>query len=172
MCVIIWSPDGKIPKDHVLNAMVAHPDGWGFAVPTGKGITTCRSTDFKRFINAWVARPAGPVLLHARWASCGEISQPNCHPFRVRGHNMVAAHNGTIAGYGSDEVSDTRDFIAKVLEPMPQRFDAEPAIVRALEAALAGSKMVLLRAAGPPTILNEGLGIWKGGRWYSNHTAF
>ena len=172
MCVIIWSPDGRIPKQHVLGAMLRHQDGWGFSVSTGKKIATYRSVDHEQFLAAWANRAAGPVLFHARWATHGAVVRENCHPFPVRGHKLSVAHNGIIRGYGSERRSDTRHFIEEVLEPMPEWFLEEDSIVQAIELVLGNSKMVFVRPDGEATILNEHLGVWQGGRWYSNRTAF
>ena len=172
MCVIIWSPRGEIPKKHVLTAMLYHQDGWGFAVPTKHGISTYRSVDHKHFLTAWVNRLRGPVLFHARWATHGKVCKANCHPFQVRRHKLVAAHNGVIHGFGSNNKSDTKHFIEEVIEPLPPRFHEEEAIMASLEDLLGSNKMVLLHHSGSATILNERLGVWKGGCWYSNTTAF
>ncbi len=172
MCIIIWAPSGKIPRDHIINAMLTHQDGWGFAIPTGKKIVTYRTTDFKRFLEAWVGRIEGPVLFHARWASHGAVCNANCHPFRINGHGLVVAHNGIIPGYGSETKSDTRDFIEKVLTNLPDWFLEEEKICRAIEGAIGGSKLAFLDREGNIRILNEHLGLWSNGRWYSNRSAF
>src|SRR4051794_25370897 len=123
MCVIIWSPEGDVPTEHVTNAMVRHQDGWGFAVSTPKRVVTFKTTNFKEFLKAWFNRVEGPVLLHARTASHGRVSKENCHPFRMKNHSkLVVAHNGIIPSFGHATLSATRDFIERVLEPMPEWF--------------------------------------------------
>lgn len=172
MCIIIWSSKGLIPKDHVLKAMISHPDGWGFTVATSGRFHTYRSVDHQAFLHSWVNRPRGPVLFHARWATHGKVVNANCHPFAIRGHDLMMAHNGTIPGFGSNKKSDTRDFIEQVLVPMPEWFLQEEGIVAAIRAAIGNSKLVFLAKDGDATIINEEAGIWKGGLWYSNHSAF
>lgn len=172
MCVIIWSPKGTIPKNHVLNAMMANQDGWGFAVANGKSIATFRSVDHEEFLSAWVNRIKGPVLFHARWATHGAVVKSNCHPFRMPKHKMVVAHNGVIPKYGSKNKSDTIDFIERVLEPLPEWFLEEESVVEAITEVIGNSKLVFLRHDGTAEILNEQLGVWMNGIWYSNSSAF
>lgn len=172
MCVIIWSPNGTIPKEQVQNAMTRHPDGWGFTVRTPKGLVTHKGTNFAWFLKAWSERDIGPVLFHARWATHGRIDHANCHPFVLKGRDMVVAHNGIIPGYGTQTKSDTRDFIDQVIAKLPEWFVEEDGVLAALAAAIGNSKLVFLKKDGTATIVNEHMGLWKGGRWYSNHTAF
>jgi predicted glutamine amidotransferase len=172
MCIIIWSPEGSIPREHVVNAMLCHQDGWGFAVATGKRVVTYKTTNFKDFLKAWFERVDGPVMLHARRASHGRVNKANCHPFRMKHHPLVVAHNGIIPRFGHDTLSDTRDFIDKVLEPMPSWFLEDEEIREVVSRAIGMSKMLFLQEDASVTILNEHLGTWFEGRWYSNFTAF
>lgn len=172
MCVIIWAPCGKIPKEHVLTAMENHPDGWGFTVVSKNKLRTYRSVDPKEFVAAWLNRADGPVLFHARWATHGEVCRANCHPFPVVGHKLVMAHNGILRGYGSTGLSDTRDFIKRVIEPLPTWFLEEQEIISGLERVADSSKLVFLNNEGTATIINEEFGVWNSGRWYSNYSAF
>lgn len=172
MCIIIWSPEGEIPRDHVVNAMLCHQDGWGFAVATPKRIVTYKTVKFKEFLEAWFGRVPGPVMFHARRASHGNVNKANCHPFRMKNHHLVVAHNGMIPRFGHATLSDTRDFIERVLEPLPEWFLEEDGIKAALSRAIGGSKMLFMDPSGGVVILNEHLGTWSEGRWYSNLTAF
>lgn len=172
MCVIIWAPKGEIPTDHITNAMLCHQDGWGFAVATGAKVVVYKTCDFKEFLKAWFKRLAGPVLFHARKASHGRVTQANCHPFKLKNHPLVVAHNGIIPCFGHATLSDTRDFLDRVVEPMPEWFLEEEGIKRSMSLAIGRSKMVFLDREANATILNEEFGLWKDGRWYSNLTAF
>jgi predicted glutamine amidotransferase len=169
---MIWSPSGKIPKDHVLRAMERHQDGWGFSVVTRSGLRTYKSVSRHRFLAAWETRVRGMVLFHARWATHGAVACENCHPFVVRGHGMVAAHNGVLAGYGSAHVSDTRDFLEREVERMPNGFLDDQDVVDDLERRIGSSKIAFMDGTGSTVILNEHLGAWIGHLWYSNLTIF
>jgi len=172
MCVIIWAPNGAIPQKHVLAAMQRHRDGWGFSVAApNQGVRTYRSVDRDDFLAAWKNRVRGPVVLHARWATHGMVCRDNCHPFRVRGHALVMAHNGIISGFGSASKSDTLDFIERVLEPMPRGFLNDNRTVTMLEHFIGASRMLFMDKCGTVTILNEELGVWRRGLWYSNETV-
>lgn len=172
MCVIIWAPDGSIPTKHIINAMHHHQDGWGFAVVTGVKVSVYKTLHFREFFRAWYNRVAGPVLFHARTASHGKVTQSNCHPFKLKNHHLVVAHNGIIPGFGHATLSDTRDFLDKIIEPMSKWFLEEEGIRAAISAAIRASKMVFLDQDGKATIINEHLGTWFEGCWYSNNSAF
>lgn len=172
MCIIIWAPQGSIPSDHLLDAMLINQDGWGFAVPTKRGIHTFKTIDHEKLFDAWARRPAGPVLFHARWATHGAVKDDNCHPFRIPGKRLVVAHNGIIPGYGSKTKSDTLDFVEKVLVKLPDWFTEEERVIKAMGKAIGYSKLVFLDKNGMATIVNEHLGVWKDNRWYSNTQIF
>lgn len=171
MCVIIWAPSGKVPLDQIIRSMNRHPHGWGFAVATGKNVLSYKSVNPDRFLDAWKNRVKGPVLFHARWATHGPVVTANCHPFTLKGHGMVAAHNGIIPGFGRGEMSDTRHFVEEVLCPMPKWFLEDSTIKDNITSLLQGSKLVLLDKWANVEILNEALGLWHQGRWYSNTSA-
>ncbi len=77
----------------------AHPDGWGIATFDAAGPRVERGTgaafadgDFSRAVDLVASQT---VVAHVRKASCGEVTEENCHPF-VRGR-WAFAHNGDIA---------------------------------------------------------------------------
>ena len=111
------------------------------------------------------------ALVHFRWASMGTINTVNCHPFALCGGGALV-HNGHMDAYGSTSQSDTAHWVETVLNPLLRTYPnalQQPSIRRVLADSIGHSKMCLLT----PTrtiILNEGLGHWEQGVWYSNRS--
>lgn len=173
MCIIIYSPNGAIPRSHMERGLVTNPHGWGFMYPEKGKLRIWRGMTPREFWENWKhPRPKGaPVVWHARITSHGETNLENCHPFHVPGHGPLAvAHNGVIRHHADKQspLSDTRLFIRDVLSQLPRGFLNEDAICRLIEAYIGYSKLVFMDGRGDVTILNEDLGHWRKGRWYSN----
>lgn len=114
-----------------------------------------------------------PAIIHFRIASVGNKTADNCHPFDAGGE-WAMGHNGTIPNMTTvGEESDTSAFARDVLQPI---LDADKSAIfdtkiqKELEAKIPGSKMVLLNPLGQRVILNEHLGHWVEGVWYSNRS--
>lgn len=173
MCLLIAKKSGEIiPAEHLRNGYRANPDGAGLAyirkgrVTVEKGFFTVAS-----FMRAWEAVPASsPALVHFRWATHGGLTAGNCHPFRLPG-GVAVAHNGVIPGMGSPEKSDTLAFCESVLAPaLSEDRDAvhRPDWLASLAPAIGSSKLAFLSPDGTLALVNEQLGRWIGGVWYSN----
>jgi hypothetical protein len=168
MCIIIYSKNGRIPENHLGCSLENNPDGWGFMVGTGEYLHVSKGMRTKRFWRAWDNRPSGPVVFHARIATHGTTGIENCHPFWVDNH-LAVAHNGIISAVREDPVlSDTRVFIRDVLRELPDDFLENKAMRRLIAEFIGRSKLAFMNAQGRCWILNRGLGLEIGNRWYSN----
>jgi hypothetical protein len=171
VCIIIYTPDGFIPKKQLRRSLNQNPHGWGIMVTTGKNVWVVKGLTNRAFWEQWRNKPEGPTVFHARIKSHGEINLANCHPFPVPNHGQLhVAHNGIIKHHAFDkhELSDTRLFIRDVLSGLPRGFLRNEAITRLIEEYIGWSKLVFLDEKGNVTILNELLGHWNNNRWYSN----
>ena len=169
MCLIIYSPDGKIPRRHRAEGLLANPDGWGFMAVEGGQIVIQKGMAPAEFWRAWPQRPPGPVVFHSRTGTHGVQDTSNCHPFLLHGGRLAVAHNGVIARCGTDRVrSDTRVFVEEILEGLPRNFLRRKAIVALIAGYIGHSKLVFIDDTGTVRIVNEGLGHWRKGSWYSN----
>src|SRR5487761_1838922 len=175
MCLLTVALPGITQSTEDLEmACCNNPDGFGYAVHTGKRIVTGRGMDAKTLIARYLADrarfPDGPAMFHARFATHGTESIDNCHPFRVGGDaKIVLAHNGIlpITVAKREHRSDTRIYSEEVLPKIGVRSLDDPAWVAATEEWLGGNKVVVLSAspnlAQPIYLLNEELGDWTGG---------
>ena len=176
MCVAIYKPKGIVlsnEKDMQL-AFKKNPHGAGFAWKSGDRRISLRKGffSFEALWDAWQAVQEKEAILHFRHASMGEINKDNCHPFVLKNFGVVI-HNGHFSGYGTKEVSDTRQWLETVLAPLLERFPKaleSPEIFLLLEEACASSKLVILPFRSEGVIINEVLGHWEENVWYSNIT--
>src|SRR4051794_19310323 len=118
MCLLSFYPAGILPNtDALLNGAVVNTDGYGYAIVAGDQIQARHGLDAEKMIAAFAAdrssNPDGPALFHCRFATHGDTSTKNCHPFRVGGDSRtVLAHNGVLPKLvqpaKKDPRSDTR----------------------------------------------------------------
>jgi len=112
-----------------------------------------------------------PMLLHFRIATHGSINIKNVHPFMVN-PKLAFAHNGVLTGFGSktykQEVSDSIDFMKKVLRKLPDGFYLHEGTIEALGAIIGSSKFAFLDVDGQYNIVNPQHGVWDEGDWFSN----
>ena len=178
MCQAIVKPAGLlIEKAVLLRAWMENNDGAGFAVKTASGTVEIHKgyTKFKAFWKAYRAHEQQDCLIHFRYATHGGIDQENCHPFPI-GHEAAMIHNGILSRFlptALETRSDTRLLIEDFIVPSWKAsgesvydYLTSPAIVSLLEKLIGYNKLAALTPQGF-VILNEILGEWRGGVWYS-----
>jgi hypothetical protein len=167
MCYLLFKPKNQsISLQWLQNAYDnGNVDGCGLAYHTKRGgLVTIKTLSIEKFLKAAAAVPLDvDAIFHLRMASTGEVAPRNCHPFTFA--DLVGAHNGCLAGYGSKVMTDTEDFFMREVGT-----HAELVANRAtLETQIGYGKMVFLSAGQAPVILNEKLGHWTEGCWHSNN---
>ena len=175
MCCIITHESGaNLPElASFENAMLANRDGCGIAYMTDqdkirirKWIQNPEPEDVRTFIESLGV--GVPWVFHARLATHGSVDAANTHPYQL---NRVAAlaHNGIIRGYGSQAISDTRDFIKRhKLGDLSIRDWSDDATLESIGKLIPGSKFAVL-VAGKIQIVNRKLGEeLHTGCWTSN----
>ena len=172
MCVIIHKPVGcAVPREDFYQAHEANPDGFGLIVKVpGKQALTMHKGLFSADAswNMYQAYEELEMVLHWRWATHGDVTEDNCHPFRLpRGAWVV--HNGILTGYGSRYTSDTRDFVQQIIVPMVGNGRITPAHIATLEGMIGGyNKLAIFDPIRGVHLVNGSAGIRQGGLWYSN----
>lgn len=182
MCLLCYyPPQAETNLSGLENSCLNNPDGFGWsALNSESGIlSTFHSMNADETISKFAKfreqNPDTHALFHARFATAGTVTVDNCHPYQIGGGlNAVLGHNGHLSGVQipkGDKRSDTRVFAEDLL---PQRVSALdiPKRLRKLEKWASGSKFVILNAdqrlKESVYIVNEGLGHWSDGVWYSN----
>jgi predicted glutamine amidotransferase len=180
MCIAALIKPGANITDVTMHKMAnANRNGLGIGFlreyERGKGVEVC--TD-KGLFNSdeWVTRfraiqkavgHKSPIILHARIATLGRVSQDNCHPFKIK--DGLLAHNGSMWYTASGRTaikSDTRE----LAERMHNNFVYEDIMQdkKRVENSLGHNKLILLFNDYRYIILNEELGSWTDDVWFSN----
>ena len=181
MCLLMVAKPNAMPTDdQLMCACVNNPDGFGYAVHTGKSIITGRGMNhddvIDRFLTVREKHINGWAMFHARFTTHGETVKENCHPFRVGGSpDTILAHNGILGNVkipAGDKRSDTRVFAEDLLPKRLNILDSKKKFKK-LEKWAGGSKVAVFttdrRLQKAVYIINEKLGHWdEDGIWWSN----
>ena len=181
MCLLMVAKPNAMPTDDQLVCACANnPDGFGYAVHTGKTIITGRGMNHNdvidRFLTTREKHMNGWAMFHARMTTHGETVKENCHPFRVGGSpETILAHNGILSNVkipAGDKRSDTRVFAEDLLPARLNILDHKKKFKK-LEKWAGGSKVAVFttdrRLNKAVYIINEKLGSWDDdGLWWSN----
>lgn len=177
MCLLIYaSPNNNPSKKALRRAAKNNPDGFGFAVRTNSEVLYFKSMSIedtiKEFFDLRKRFPDSHSIFHLRITTHGATNLDNCHPFVVD-DAIVLAHNGMLPIKEQDGKSDTRQFAEEWLPMMgvKEMLDT-PQGFADLENFASGSKLAIVSANPnldhPFYIVNERLGHWDNGVWYSN----
>lgn len=170
MCMMIYSPRGKAISGNLLRHINArNGDGIG-VMANGMAVRFLGRTqgiDALTLVRALAAAKI-PYGLHFRWATHGDLSAANVHPFAIPQTDMYVMHNGVIGWLPTDGTrSDTAVYVQDFLSFAPG-FEARD-YWQGVETDIGedGNKMLVMDGAGSFRILNEHLGDWIDGVWYS-----
>lgn len=183
MCLAIACPPGHTPDlDVLIDATIENPDGSGWCMRVNGGMEMVRSAEsvdhvIGSFMQARERWPNTWAVWHSRFATQGQNTDDNTHPFPVTGKPWMLVHNGIMplsdGPRGSYHGrSDSRIFAEDHISEFTwEELHAEK---DALEKWLGYNKVVILSERrekfGPCLILNEGSGLWavEDGCWYSH----
>jgi len=170
-----YIPKNKvIPKEKIKSMEKTNPDGTGMMVVIADTIFDTKWVD-EWHIPTYFSLPFKSCL-HFRTASSSNIGEEFCHPFEVN-NKLWFMMNGNLFefqsyfGYGfKKNETDAQRFNRQILQNLPSNFLDIPKIKKALELYLRSNftKMIFMDSDGKVTILNEDLGEWVDGVWYSN----
>jgi len=179
MCILCYfEPNAQINPQDLVNGCNSNPDGFGFSILKSSGeIITRKSMDADSLIDQFLQtrdeNPNSHSIFHARIATAGEINLENCHPFQIGNLNAVIGHNGhlPIEIKKNDLRSDSRIFAESILPKRISALDDSNGIAK-MEKWASTSKLVILNGDSklkkPVYFLNEDLGHWENGAWFSN----
>jgi len=176
MCLIITKTiHGKPDWQAADRAARRNPDGYGIAWP-GKGgrPSILKSLDWKPIRAKGLALQAEnkPFILHMRFATHGAVNKSNCHPFRIDAHGLVMAHNGVITTLEVPQgMSDSRVLGKHLNESMPNGFLSSPEEINYVTQIAQSSRLSFMDVNGNLFFVNEDLGVWQDGVWYSQPYA-
>ena len=183
MCIAIYEPVGKSLSKSVLHTCWQNnSDGAGFMYARDNSLIIQKGFfKFKTFFKSYKSiHPKNyPVVLHFRIATHGQIDKENCHPHSVN-ENLAFVHNGIIATDNPTEAllsdqSDTMLFNEAVLKKLDIEYGKNnwlksKVIMELIAGYIDGSKLIFMDNLGNIKIVNENLGEWNDGCWFSNST--
>lgn len=178
MCQLIAKPAGQIIGKKVLKrAWRDNHDGGGYAYRDAKTNKVFFAKGFVTFPEFWKSYRQyadNDCLIHFRFATHGLEDETNTHPFLI-GDGSVMGHNGILSMFlpgPIDKRSDTRVFLEDYLAPAIKNsklsayeFLESPA--KAFIEKLIGSNKLLALTPEGFSFVNERLGEWKDGSWFS-----
>lgn len=175
MCLIIHNPKGlAIPDDVLTGGIQYNSDGWGIMASQGGRLRIERGLDEQEFFHV-LKDFSGPVAVHFRWATHGDKTVDNVHPFEILGGEYAVMHNGTIDLPQRDKkYSDTWHFCHDILTPLLKN---DPGLFgtgyfEEMLRAIVGwnNKLVIMRHDGKSMVVNKKEGAEEGGIWLSSTT--
>ena len=121
MCVIIIKTAGnRLPSKRELRmAYNRNHDGCGFVSESDH----YKSLDFEDFYARLKKVPKDEhCIIHFRWATHGEVSIENCHPFYDKKSDTWFMHNGILAITPYKGKTDSETAFRKLLAPAIRRY--------------------------------------------------
>lgn len=184
MCLLTYLSPGALPDDEALyRGATMNDDGHGFAIVdrASNRIIVQKGMKAQRIIEEFsklrAKHPEGPAIFHSRWTTDGIEGKYNVHPFEVPGYSKtVIAHNGIFPTEArpnlGDIRSDTRIVAERILPKSGWKLYSRRGRRKFGRWMGIGNKVAILtldpRFPDNGYIINEPLGTWEEGIWYSN----
>ena len=172
MCIAILNTKkaGKLPKSQIKNSWDNNNMGAGLLWNEKNKLSVFKTYDYDEYIEKYNEirdnKEVGNIVLHFRIATSGYNGTQNLHPFLVN-DNLGFVHNGVIKGLGNKDFSDTYEF-NDMLKKFKHNFTSCDMTKYFISEYIGYSKLVFLDSDDKYTIINEELGKWTDGNWYSN----
>lgn len=182
MCIALFLPKYKeVTMETLINCYESNSDGFGFSYFDDNGNLVIRKfigqdnimLGIEEFLLTREHFIKKCMMAHFRIASHGRISKKTCHPFKIN-NDMVFCHNGILSDFTNQlsldsKISDTMLFNRKVFQKLPADFMRYPVYKKMLEETIGQfNKMIIMNKDGNHWILNEDVGEWHEGVWFSN----
>lgn len=178
MCIAIIKPKYKsISKDLLHRCWKNNPNGAGFMFSENEKLVVKKGyMKWETFWNDYNIEQNKKglkfdMVIHFRISTSGGITPENTHPFMVN-KNLAMVHNGIISNCEvlNSNKPDTQNFIENILQKLPDNFLRNDVLVELISGYINASKLVFMDNNGKIDIINEQLGKWENGIWYSNDT--
>ena len=172
MCIAILNTKkaGRLPKSHIKNSWDNNDMGAGLLWNAKNKLNVFKTYDYDEYIDKYNElrddKEIGNIVLHFRIATSGYKGEHNLHPFLVN-DKLGFVHNGVIKGLGNKQFSDTYEF-NDMLKKFNHNFTDCAMTKYFISEYIGYSKLIFLNIDDKYTIINEELGKWADGNWYSN----
>jgi len=188
MCLLLTQPASapSLTQEWLEDFYLSNSDGVGvMRVVDGELlIEKILPKNAQEFVDFYLNHIDGhDCAFHLRMKTHGNIDLENCHPYEVfnqseHGRSMWLMHNGVLSTGNQADVtkSDTWHYIRDYLRPMLAN-NLDFAFTEAFAEIIgdhigASNKFVIMDSLGNVQIVNQGSGVFWGGRWLSNTYAW
>lgn len=174
MCIAILNQKGILPTEYIKNSWDNNNEGAGLLWIKNNKLQIYKTYSYKKLLKQYktIKKQEGEnkkIVLHFRISTSGHNKDYiNLHPFVIN-KDLAFVHNGIISGLGNEKHSDTYQF-NQVLQKLPDNFIHNEGQKDLISKAIGGSKLIFLDTLENHYIINERLGEWFGGNWYSNNS--
>jgi hypothetical protein len=121
----------------------------------------------RRYVRLQLAPEGIEYAIHFRFATHGDVSLANTHPFVLPDGKSYMMHNGVISWCGYDAVRSDTGVFSDLLDDYPGQ--ANEAYLKQLGNIIGyGNKLCIMNADGTFSLVNDDAGLWDNGIWYSN----
>ena len=172
MCIAILNTNkaGRLPKKQIQNSWDNNDMGAGLLWNKAGKLNVFKSYEYEDYLEKYNElrddKSIGNIVLHFRIATSGYNGEHNLHPF-LTNDNLGFVHNGVIKGLGNKSFSDTYEF-NDMLKKFKHDFLSCEMSKYFISEYIGYSKLIFLDNKDKYTIINEELGKWSSGNWYSN----
>jgi predicted glutamine amidotransferase len=158
-----------MPDDYMSDAHRGNPDGIGVMSKMGveKFVGRKALKRARRYIRQ-LTNGNIEHAIHFRYATHGDVTRANCHPFTLPNGNGWLMHNGVLADYirfATNERSDT-SFYAATHTQLAASDDPDN-YWYAQSFMIGSNKLCVMLPDYSFKLVNESLGDWIDGIWYS-----
>ena len=170
ICILNTKKAGRLPKSQIKNSWDNNDMGAGLLWNEDKKLNVFKTYDYDEYIDKYNEirdnKDIGNIVLHFRIATSGYNGTQNLHPFLVN-DTLGFVHNGVIKGLGNKDFSDTYEF-NDMLKKFKHDFTNCEMTKYFISEYIGYSKLIFLDSNDRYTIINQELGKWTDGNWYSN----
>jgi hypothetical protein len=178
MCMIYAHAKGvqAVPEKYVRADWTVNNDGAGYCFARdGKLVVRKPYFKLKHLVRDFYADHAmygkdSGFVLHLRFATHGEKDEANTHPF-LTDSGVAVAHNGILWTGGAHAArgeSDTAFFVRTVLAKREASELMSDDMGKFLSDVIGiGNKLAMLDSQGALRVVNDDMGEWDKGVWYS-----
>ncbi len=172
MCIAILNTKkgGRLPKNQIQNSWDNNDMGAGLLWSKDNKLNVFKTYEYDEYLDKYNEirddKSVGNIVLHFRIATSGYNGEHNLHPFLVN-NDLGFVHNGVIKGLGNKSFSDTYQF-NDMLKKFGHNFVGCEMTKYFISEYIGYSKLIFLDSKDRYTIINEDLGKWNSGNWYSN----
>lgn len=170
MCLIAYVPDGReLEADVYAAAFKDNNDGIGIMSRLGvvRFLGKKMLKKARRYVRTQLAPAQIEYAIHFRFATHGDVTLDNTHPFVLPDGKSYLMHNGVISWCGYDRDRSDTGVFADLLDDYPGQVN--DLYLKELTSIIGyGNKLCIMNADGTFSIVNADAGLWNNGIWYSN----